>query len=120
MGNEGDEDELVLSCMQMTMCSAIGEDGDVTCFDGDFFIFIRILTAALNQIIRFIVADMLMNRNGTAWLQRNLGKHLDSLAECLRIHDGITDDASRHGVFLYGSCKRMIDGHRAFLLFGIL
>ena len=48
-------------------------------FDGEFFVFVRILAAALNQIIRFIVADMLMNRNGTARLQRNLGKHLDPL-----------------------------------------
>ena len=112
IGNKGDEDEVFLSRVQETMGAAISAEGHVACFDGEFFVFVRILAAALNQIIRFIVADMLMNRNGTARLQRNLGKHLDPLAEGLWIHDGITDDASRLGVFR----NELMPRHRTWVL----
>ena len=53
IGNKGDEDEVFLSRVQETMGAAISAEGHVACFDGEFFVFVRILAAALNQIIRF-------------------------------------------------------------------
>ncbi len=92
--DQGDEHQIFPACVLQPVGSAVGAERHVTCLHRQRLVLVGVFPFALQQIVGLVISQMLMDGDGTAWMQGDPGKQVIGAIEVFGIQQDFFFDGT--------------------------